>query len=344
MTLFDEAVDAGAPRYKVAAFIGLSERSLKRWRAADGTVTEDRRPLVKPEVQAHSLTEAEEAAILDVCNQEQYRSLPPSQIVPALADQGIYLASESTFYRVLKRHRQQNHRGRAKPARNVAQPTSFTATGPDQVWTWDISYCPSLVRGQHWYLYLIMDIYSRKIVAWEVHEKESGMLARQLVERALLREQCVQNPPVLHSDNGAPMTSYVLKARLAALGMLMSYSRPRVSNDNPFSESLFRTVKYCPEWPVKGFASLVAVREWMLAFEQGYNKQHMHSGINFVTPAERHRGGDHALLAKRTQVYEEAKRQHPRRWSGNTRNWAVTGPVSLNPCKVEEIERNKIAA
>ena len=331
-------------RYKAAAFIGLSEKSLKRWRTAEGTVTEDQRPLAEPSVQPHRLTDAEEAAILAVCNQAEYQSLPPSQIVPLLADRGIYLGSESTFYRVLKRHKQQNHRGRMQPARKMASPTSFTATGPNQVWTWDISYCPSLVRGQHWYLYLIMDIYSRKIVAWEVHEEESGGLARQLVERALLREQCGQNPPVLHSDNGAPMTSYVLKARLAELGMLMSYSRPRVSNDNPFSESLFRTLKYCPEWPKKGFSSLTAVREWMLAFEQGYNEQHLHSGINFVTPTDRHSGDDHALLAQRTQVYEKARRQHPRRWSGNIRNWSVTGPVSLNPCKIEEIERNKMAA
>lgn len=344
MALFDEAVNAGAPRYKAAALMNISERSLRRWRAENGAVLEDQRPLAKPAVQKHALTDAEEAAILAICNQEEYQSLPPSQIVPLLADRGVYLASESTFYRVLNKHDQGSHRGHAKAPRKVTPPTSFTATGPNQVWTWDISYCPSLVRGQHWYLYLILDIYSRKIVAWEVHGKESGVLARQLVDRALLREGCVQNPPVLHSDNGAPMKSYVLKARLAELGMLMSYNRPRVSNDNPFSESMFRTVKYCPAWPAKGFASLTAVREWMLAFEQGYNEQHLHSGINFVTPAARHRGDDQSLLANRTKVYEGAKRQNPRRWSGNTRNWAVAGAVSLNPCKLEEMERNKMAA
>ena len=231
-----------------------------------------------------------------------------------------------------------------KPPRKVPEPTSFTATGPNQVWSWDISYCPSAVRGQHWYLYLIMDIYSRKIVAWEIHEAESGELAKKLVERALLREGCWHNPPVLHSDNGAPMTSYTLKARLADLGMLMSHSRPRVSNDNPYSESLFRTVKYCPEWPSKGFKSLTAVRDWMLAFEYAYNEQHLHSGIRFVTPADRHRGVDHEHLAHRKMVYERAKRRNPRRWSGPTRNWEVTGPVSLNPGKLQEVERNKLAA
>lgn len=335
-------MSAGAARYKVASLIGLSARSLKRWRAADGAVTEDHRPLAEPAVQAHSLTDAEEAAILDICNQEQYQSLPPSQIVPLLADKGVYLASESTFYRVLKKNRQLHHRGRMKAARKVAVPTSYTATGPNQVWSWDISYCPSLVRGQHWYLYLIMDVYSRKIVAWEVHEVESGQLAKQLVERAFYRESCWEHPPVLHSDNGAPMTSYVLKARLADLGMLMSHSRPRVSNDNPYSESLFRTVKYCPEWPQKGFASLTTLRAWMLAFEQAYNEQHLHSGINFVTPAERHRGDDEVRLAQRHAVYEQAKALNPRRWSGKTRNWKMAGPVALNPSKIEEFERNKI--
>jgi putative transposase len=140
------------------------------------------------------------------------------------------------------------------------------------------------------------------------------------------------------------MTSYTLKARLADLGMLMSHSRPRVSNDNPYSESLFRTVKYCPEWPSKGFTSLTMVRDWMLAFEYAYNEKHLHSGINFVTPADRHRGVDQERLADRELVYERAKRQNPRRWSGKTRNWDVTGPVSLNPGKLQEVERNKLAA
>lgn len=341
--MFDEAVTAGATRYNVAALLELSERTLKRWRHANGTVVEDQRPLVIPAAQPHRLSDAEEIAILEVCNKPEYQSLPPSQIVPLLADQGIYLASESSFYRVLKKHRQQQYRGRMKPPRQVPQPTSFTATGPNQVWSWDISYCPSVVRGQHWYLYLIMDIYSRKIVAWEAHEVESGELAKQLVVRALLREKCGQTPPVLHSDNGAPMTSYIFKTRLAELGMLMSHSRPRVSNDNPYSESLFRTVKYCPQWPTKGFASLTVLRDWMLAFEQGYNEQHLHSGINFVTPADRHRGVDEARLTQRHAVYEQAKALNPRRWSGETRNWEVTGPVALNPSKLDEFERNKIA-
>ena len=324
--------------------MGLSQRTLTRWRADDGSIKPDKRPDAEKVAQSHQLTEAEEWAIIVTCKLPEYRSLPPSQIVPLLADKGIYIASESSFYRVLRKYEQVNHRGRMQPARKVPEPTSFTATGPNQVYTWDISYCPSEVRGEHWYLYLIMDIFSRKVIAWEVHEVESGELAKQLIERALLREGCWHNPPVLHSDNGAPMTSHTLRARLMELGMTMSYSRPRVSNDNPYSESLFKTVKYCPDWPAKGFKSLQAVREWMLAFEHAYNEKHLHSGINFVTPDTRHRGEDCEQLAQRKKVYERAKEQNPRRWSGQTRNWTVTGPVSLNPSKLKEIELNKCAA
>ena len=340
---FDEAVASGAPRYKVAQLMALSERTIKRWREGDH-VAADRRPDTQPAPQPHQLTPEEEQAMLDTCNLSEFRSLPPSQIVPALADKGIYIASESSFYRVLKKHRQLSHRGRSQPPRQVPEPTSFTATGPNQVYSWDISYCPSTVKGLFWYLYLILDVYSRKIVAWEVHESESGDHARALVERALIREGCWDNPPVLHSDNGAPMTSYTLKSRLAELGMAMSYSRPRVSNDNPYSESLFRTVKYCPKWPPKGFKSLETVRQWMLRFEHAYNEQHLHSGINFVTPGARHRGEDQHQLAYRKAVYEQAKRNNPKRWSGETRNWEATGAVPLNPGKRQEIERNQCAA
>jgi putative transposase len=171
-------------------------------------------------------------------------------------------------------------------------------------WPTLLRYCPSEVRDQHWYLYLIMDIYSRKIAARKIHEAESGELAKKLVDRALLRARCWQNPPVLCSDNSAPMTSCTLKARLAELGMLMSHSRPRISNVNPYSESLFKTLKYHPQWPAKGFRSLIAVRECMLLFEQAYNEEHLHSGTNFVTPAQRHQGVDTELLAKREAVYE----------------------------------------
>ena len=321
--------------------MNISERTLKRWAA---TPEADKRPTAALSVQPRQLSDEEEQRILLVCNLPEYCDLPPSQIVPLLADKGVYLGSESTMYRVLKKHRQLTHRGQAKPRQKRPLPTTYIADGPNQVYTWDISYCPSKVKGVFWYLYLILDIYSRKIVGWEVHDTESGALARELVERTLIREKCWHNPPVLHSDNGAPMTSFTLKSRLADLGMAMSHNRPRVSNDNPYSESLFRTVKYCPKWPRKGFTSLTHVREWMMQFVEAYNEHHLHSGINFVTPASRHRGEDKAILAARAALYEQHKQKRPERWSRNTRDWRPAGDVALNPSSLEEIKRNKAVA
>ncbi len=188
--------------------------------------------------------------------------------MPRLADKGIYLASESTFYRVLKAQGQQHHRGKSKAPIKRAKPTSHIATGPNQVWCWDISYMPTGIRGLYWYLYAIIDVYSRKLVTWEVHDRECSQLASELVQRAVLREQCLLTPLVLHSDNGSPMKGSTLRAKLESLGIVSSYSRPRVSNDNPYVESLFKTLKYCPQWPTKGFSTLENARKWMLKFEQ----------------------------------------------------------------------------
>lgn len=332
LSWFDEAVLAGARRDKTAQELEMPLRSLRRWRDEQGTVLEDKRPTaIKPEPK-NKLSEAERQQILATCNDEEYASLPPSQIVPRLADRGIYLASESTMYRVLKAANQQHHRGKSKAPHKRAMPTSYSASAPNQVWCWDISYMPSGIRGLYWYLYAIIDIYSRKLVAWEVHDRECSQLASELVQRAVLREQCLFKPLVLHSDNGSPMKGSTLRVKLQELGVTTSYSRPRVSNDNPYVESLFKTVKYCPQWPSSGFATMEEAREWMVLFAQFYNHEHRHSGIRFVTPVQRHQQQDAILLAKRKEVYEQAKSAHPERWSGRaTRNWRPIGAVSLNP-------------
>ena len=187
------------------------------------------------------------------------------------------------------------------------------------------------MRGRFWYLYLILDIYSRKIVAWEVHEQESGELATELVERAVLAEYCRQSPLVLHADNGAPMTSATFQNKLLELGITPSHTRPRVSNDNAFTESMFKTVKYYPQRPSQGFETLYKTQEWMLAFVRFYNHEHRHSAIQFVTPVQRHNGQDKALLAARTEVYQKAKEVHPERWAGQIRNWEPVLAVALNP-------------
>ncbi len=172
-------------------------------------------------------------------------------------------------------------------------------------------------------------------MGWEAYEQESGERAAVLLQRSVIREGCVRQPLVLHSDNGAPMKSSTLLAKMYELGVTPSRGRPRVSNDNPYSESLFRTMKYCPQWPRDGFADLDAARVWVRHFIHWYNHEHRHSRIRFVTPAERHQGKDAALLAKRHTVYLQAWQRHPERWAGKTRDWTPIGDVTLNPERKE---------
>ena len=334
MAFVDEAVKSGARKNKACDTIGLSIRTLQRW-IKGGKIKMDQRPLVKREAPKNKLSAMERALILATCNDAPYTNLPPSQIVPRLADEGRYIASESSFYRILKAADQLHHRGRSKTPQKSKAPTTHTAKGPNEVWSWDISYLPTHVRGQFYYLYLIEDIYSRKIVGWEVHDAEKGEYAAELVQRTVLAEHCLMKPLILHSDNGSPMKCYTLQAKLADLGITPSHSRPRVSNDNAYSESLFRTLKYCPQWPSQGFASLEAARTWVKTFVDWYNDEHCHSGIKFVTPSQRHEGLDVEILAKRHEVYQAAKANNPSRWSGETRNWQPVGEVTLNPDKVE---------
>jgi len=191
---------------------------------------------------------------------------------------------------------------------------------------------------------MILDIFSRKIVGVEVHDQELGEYAAELLQRATWSEKCVNNDLVLHSDNGAPMKAQTMKAKMEELGVLPSYSRPRVSDDNPYSEALFRTLKYRPEWPSSGFASLDAARDWVQKFVDWYNNKHRHSKINFVTPAQRHRGEDKMILASRELVLEKAKKAHPLRWSRDVRNCQPAGPVSLNPEKESTNNKQKNVA
>lgn len=254
--------------------------------------------------------------------------------MPRLADQGRYIGSESSFYRVLRAADQQHRRGRCKPPHRHLAPTAHQASHANQVWAWDITYLPSPVRGQYYYLYLIEDIYSRKAVGWEVHTAESGDEAATLLQRSVLRETCPHTPLVLHSDNGAPMKSVTLLSKMHDLGVTPSRGRPRVSN--AFSEALFKTLKYCPQWPTSGFASLDDARAWFICW---YNTEHRHSRICFVTPAERHQGLDKGILAKHHALYQQARAAQPERWSKETRKWQPVGPATLNPERPEVAQK-----
>jgi transposase InsO family protein len=321
-----------APACKVAR---IDVRTYQRW-TKDGKVKPDKRPLVSRPEPANKLTPEEKQNVLEVCHNPVYASMPPGQIVPLLADAGCYLASESSFYRILHEADEQHHRGRNAKPRRQSPPQGYCATGPNQVWSWDITWLPSPIRGMYFYLYMIVDIYSRKIVGWEVNPVENAELAAKLLHKAILAEGCLLNPPVLHADNGGPQKGFTMKAKLEALGVTPSYSRPRVSNDNPYSESLFRTCKYRPEYPVKGFDSIDGARKWVRKFVWWYNEEHLHSAIRYVTPAQRHRGEDSILLAKRHRVYQQAKQKQPNRWSGDSRNWQPVQEVWLNCPKDSE--------
>jgi transposase InsO family protein len=178
---------------------------------------------------------------------------------------------------------------------------------------------------------MYLDIYSRKIVGWDVHETENSDHASDLVRTACLAEQVPQNQLVIHSDNGSPMKGSIMLATLQDLGVMPSFSRPSVSNDNPFSESLFRTCKYRPNYPEKPFETLEAAREWVGQFVDWYNTVHLHSGLRFVTPEDRHQGRDKQILSARHDLYLAARKNRPERWPGKTRNWSVVGEVKLNP-------------
>ena len=184
---------------------------------------------------------------------------------------------------------------------------------------------------------LIIDMFSRLIVAYEVWEEEKAEHAEYLIRKATLSQGIAGKPLVLHSDNGSPMKAATFQATLEKLGVQSSFSRPRVSNDNPYSEALFKTMKYRPKYPFNGFKSLDEARKWVEKFVNWYNKDHLHSGIKFLTPYQRHYGLDKQMMEKRTETYEMAKARHPERWSKNIRDWTLPEYVSLNPIDEEEV-------
>lgn len=341
VTLITQARNSGARQDKACEIIGISAKTIQRW--AQPNNHQDGRVEAKHEPK-NKLTTLERQRIIKVSNEPLFANLPPCQIVPKLADKGQYIGSESTFYRVLKEEHQLTHRDKSKPARKVIKPKALTAVGPNQIYTWDITYLPTQIRGVFFYLYLVLDIYSRKIVGWQVHSEELSALAADLMIDICQREGINRHQVTLHSDNGSPMKGATMLATLQELGIVPSFSRPSVSNDNPYSESVFRTLKYRPEYPEKPFSDIGAAREWVNVFVQWYNHEHQHSGIKFVTPEQRHTGEDIGILIKRKRVYEKAKLQNPERWTGDTKNWLHIKEVHLNPEKNKsEIKENKAA-
>ena len=351
LALVNEAIAAGARQKPACNLIELSERTLQRWKINQAHEVPDRRTN-RVQAPANQLSALERQQVLTIANSDEFGHLPPGQIVPRLADRGTYVASESTFYRVLKAEKMMQYRGAEKPRKTRSKPRALQATQPNALYSWDITYLPTEVKGIYFYLYMFIDIFSRKVVGWQVFENESSALAGEVMKDICARERLVQNQVILHSDNGSPMKGATMLATLQALGVIPSFSRPAVSNDNPFAESFFKTLKYCPAYPRHPFKDLLAARNWVTEFMHWYNEEHRHSAIQFVTPAQRHAGLDGKLLERRAALYEAAKANKPGRWSGATRNWTCTNIVHLNPdnitkelfTKKEAYQRLKLAA
>ena len=340
--LVEEACMHGARKYKACEILDISVRTLERW-AKEGSIDQRRG---STRVVANKLSQAERQRILGIVNSGEYRDVSPSQIVPDLADKGIYVASESTIYRILRDEKQLAHRGLVKPAKHK-RPAPHTATGPNQLWSWDITFLPSQVRGLYFYLYMIMDVYSRKVVGWTIQLEQSAVLAADLIQQSCLDEGIEREQVILHSDNGSPMKGATMLAMLETLGVVPSFSRPSVSDDNPFSEALFKTLKYHPTFPLTDkFETVFDARTWVVKFTQWYNNVHKHSGLKFITPAQRHSGQDTKIMENRHRVYLQAKKQSPARWARNTRNWQLPEVVTLNANKKakQEVKGKKLNA
>jgi transposase InsO family protein len=326
LALVDAAVASGATQHSACREIGIAPTTLARWRAEPHAEDARRGPHTKP---SNALSEREEREVIALMNAPEHSSMSPDTLVPHLATLGIYVASQATFYRIARRMKLLHARGRARPRRH-RRPREHRATKPNQVWAWDITYLPTPVRGRFFKLYVVLDVWSRLIVGAEVHDVEDDAIAARLLARCCAEQGVRRGELVLHSDNGGAMKGNTMLAKLEQLGVMPSFSRPRVSDDNAFAESVIRTVKYHPSYPDRPFADLAAARGWVATFVGWYNDEHLHSGIAFVTPAQRHHGHDIAILAHRREVYEHARRRTPERWARHTRSWARPHTVFLN--------------
>jgi len=270
---------------------------------------------------------------VSVLTSSRYAGLSPKQLVPQLADEGLYLASESSMYRLQRRYGLRGQNRTVSRTHVTRACTVHHATQPNQVWSWDITRLPTTLRGWYLHLYLMMDVWSRRVMGWRVANAESAAIASKLVAQICRDGNIDSRGLVLHSDNGAAMRGSTMIATLQWLGVVPSFSRPHVSDDNPYSEALFRTLKHTPAYPHLPFADIISAERWVTRFVDWYNGVHRHSAIRYVTPDERYFGQEHAVLARRRELYQRARAANPERWTGATRNWTPVGLVTLNPVR-----------
>lgn len=331
----DEAIKVGVKKRDAADVIGVNKKTLTRWMKDPNGI--DGRSKNKFH-SSNKLTKDEENEVFRLMSLPENRDRTPCEIVFRLAEEGGYICSERTIYRRLEHWGLNEHRSKTKaPKRD--KPKEYVATGPNQVWTWDISYMHTIVPGVFVYLYAFIDIWDRTITGWSIHEKESGIYAANLLRRACFKNAVNPKSLIIHQDNGAPMISIDFLLELEKWGK-SSYSRPGVSDDNPFSESFFKTVKYNKGYPSK-FKDIQDASEWFYGFLDFYHFEHLHSGIGFVSPMDRRTGKDLEKLQKRRETYLAAKERNPNRWSKEVRKWESPSVVYLNSNKkFKEKEKN----
>jgi putative transposase len=337
LLVVEEAIRDGARKKACCELIGISIRTLQNWKR-EGLA--DHRKGAEKWVPA-KISRETRRLIIQVCTSDRFKDMTPAAIVATLAQERTYYASESTFYRILRAENLVHHRNNSKPGKTREKPPELVATGPGQVFCWDITWLPLRVKGLFVYAYVVLDIFDRTIVGWEIHANESEELARDLFAR-LARGMNMPGAH-LHADNGNPMKGLTLLSLLHFLQVSYSFSRPRVSDDNPYIESVFKTVKYTAGYP-GSFRDIDHARQWFADFVNWYNNSHLHSSLGYVTPMQKRKGDDFVLFSIRNQTMEMAKRLHPERWGKrNVRKWIPGKPVVLNPGKKAREEQDPVA-
>ncbi len=270
-----------------------------------------------------ALTNTERQTVVDILHSEQFQDKAPYQVYATLLDEGQYHCSIRTMYRILSAE----HDGVKERRKQVQRPNytkpELLATAPNQVWSWDITKLKGPAKWTYYYLYVIIDIYSRYIVGWMVAHREQTALAKRLIEQSCIKQNIQPGQLTIHADRGSSMKSKGVANLLVDLGVTKTHSRPHVSNDNPYSESQFKTLKYCPQFPDR-FGSIHDARSFCQPFFGWYNNQHYHSGIALMTPENVHYGLAEQINEVRSQVLKTAFLEHPNRFKGN-----VPKPLAL---------------
>jgi putative transposase len=302
-----EELAAVVPVRKACESLGYPRSTLYRSRQARPVSAKPPRP---PSPRA--LSQEEKETVRAVLNSERFQDDSPRQVYATLLDEGVYHCSIRTMYRILHEHDELHERRHQRQHPTYAKP-ELLATGPNQLWSWDITKLRAAAKWSYYYLYVILDVYSRYVVGWLIAEHESAELAQQLIETSCHKQQIQPGQLTLHADRGAAMTAKSVAQLLDDLGVAKTHSRPYNSNDNPFSEAQFKTLKYRPDYPYL-FGSAADARFWAHAFFAWYNHQHHHSGLGLLTPATVHLGDAAQVTAQRQHTLRVAYNLHPERF------------------------------